>query len=289
MPAYRFCRTDDIPVLVEALNACYFVHFAEREPFGIADFKREIRELNIWSSSCMAVWEDREPIAVLTGAKREHETLIHRIGVHPDFMRRGHALHLLLSLSHKLSVLGPPKVVAEIPDPRSETRDLFVAAGYHEAGTLADFTLMNPPASLGPARKLVPIGCEDLLRDRLLNENLSRSWERDLETLRNCKDQLEGLAILSATRIEAYALIRDRHDVGTREIVALGCNDSTPSEEARPLLEHVIQVVSGAARLRITIPKVSEEEISFELLESMGFRKVQTYTRYVEFPGTRMH
>ena len=60
MPAYRFCRTDDIPILVDALNACYHVHYADQSPMSLSDFKREIRELNIWSSSCMAAWEDRK-------------------------------------------------------------------------------------------------------------------------------------------------------------------------------------------------------------------------------------
>ena len=32
----------------------------------------------------MVVSADRDPIGVVTGAKRERETLIHRIGAHPD-------------------------------------------------------------------------------------------------------------------------------------------------------------------------------------------------------------
>ena len=53
MPAYRFCRTDDIPLLVNALNACYVVHFPDQVALSVADFKREIRELDVWASSCM--------------------------------------------------------------------------------------------------------------------------------------------------------------------------------------------------------------------------------------------
>ena len=91
MPAYRFCRSDDIALLTDALNACYVVHFPDQDPLSTGDFKREIRELNVWSSSCMVVSADRDPIGVVTGAKRERETLIHRIGVHPNFLRQGHA------------------------------------------------------------------------------------------------------------------------------------------------------------------------------------------------------
>ncbi len=95
MPGYRFCRTDDIALLADALNRCFVVHFAEQLPLSADDFKREIRELDVWCSSCMVVSADRGPIGVITGAKREHETLIHRIGVQPDHQRQGYASHLL--------------------------------------------------------------------------------------------------------------------------------------------------------------------------------------------------
>ena len=58
MPAYRFCRTDDIQLLVTTLNACYVVHFPDQMPLSVADFKREMRELDIWASSCMVASED---------------------------------------------------------------------------------------------------------------------------------------------------------------------------------------------------------------------------------------
>ena len=109
MPAYRFCRTDDIALLVDAVNACYGVHFPEQGALSIHDFKREIRELNVWTSSCMVVSENGDPIGVVTGGKRERETLIHRIGVRPDFMRRGHAQHLpsAIVLAQRLRRAGP--------------------------------------------------------------------------------------------------------------------------------------------------------------------------------------
>jgi GNAT superfamily N-acetyltransferase len=289
MPAYRFCRTDDIPFLVDALNACYHVHYPDQSPMSLSDFKREIRELNIWSSSCMAAWEDRKAIAVVTGAKREHETLIHRIGVHPDFQRRGHALHLLESLSHKLSVLGPPRIVAEVPDDQEEVCDLFVAAGYETAGTFADFALATPPPISDPEEKLVAIDFDDLLRDGLWNPGLSRSWERDFETLQNRKDQLVGVAVASATRVEGFALFHDVKDLGLREIVALGGDPVEHDRSARALLAPAIKFASRAASLRVTIPKVSPEEVSYSELESMGFQKMRSYTRYTELPGSRMH
>jgi GNAT superfamily N-acetyltransferase len=290
MPAYRFCRTDDIPFLADALNACFFVHFPDRVASSAADFKREIRELNVWASSCMTVTEDAEPIGVVTGAKREHETLIHRIGVRKDHLRRGHARHLLESLSHKLSVLGPPRLVAEVPDDRPEVRALFEAVGYEAEGCFADFTLATALAPLPDMREVGPVSLEDLLRYEALDSGVCRSWQRALETLQNRKDQIRCLAIASDARVEACVLFRDLIGPGRREIVALG-GAAAPGDdrEARAMLEIVLREACQAGRLVVTVPRVSDSEIRWAGLEAMGFRQDRTYTLYSQVPGSGLH
>ncbi|MCH8133555.1 MAG: phosphate acyltransferase PlsX [Myxococcales bacterium] len=197
MPAYRFCRTDDIQLLTDAVNACCVVHCPNQAALSSVDFKREIRELNVWSSSCMVASNDGDPIAVVTGAKRERETLVHRIGVHPGFMRRGHAQHLLESLGQKLAVLGPPRLVAEVPEDLPAVRRLFESVGYQAEERFADFSLSKPLAASRAAGEVTEAGLDDLLRYGSLDPSVPRSWERALETLQNRKDQLEGLAIES--------------------------------------------------------------------------------------------
>ncbi len=306
MPAYRFCRSDDIPLLTDALNACYVIHFPDQPTLSVADFKREIRELSVWSSSCMVASADRDPIAVVIGAKRERETLIHRIGVRPDFLRCGHARHLLDSLSQKFSILGPPRIVAEVPEDLPTARDLFEAVGYEAEQEFADFTLAKPlvpPASTGAVSS---VSLDDLLRYEVLDPSVPRSWERALETLQNRKDQLQGLAIVSDTRVEAYALFRDLAAPGRREIVALGGHSDSVQRKWRtargptsaPLhpqtrrtdaaipLDIVVRVACQAGALEVTIPRISDEEIAWADLESMGFQRERIYTRYVGIPDS---
>ncbi len=288
MPAYRFCRSDDIALLTDALNACYVVHFPDHAPLSTTDFKREIRELNVWSSSCMVASADRGPIAVVTGAKREQETLIHRIGVHPDFLRRGHAQHLLESLSQKLAVLGPARMVAEVPEDLPTVRSLFEAVGYQAEQRFADFTLAKPLAPPAAAGGVSPASLDDLLRYEALDPSVPRSWERALETLQNRKDQIRGLALASDTRVEACALFRDLPQYGRREIVGLGgtMERGDGGADASVLLEIVVRVACQAGSMAVTIPRVSSEEISWDRLESMGFQRKRTYTRYVGIPDS---
>ena len=81
-----------------------------------AAFKRSIRDLQVWCSSCMVAFSGSDPIGVLIGAKRPSGTLIHKIAVHPDHRRQGHGRHLLTSLGSKLAILGPPRIIAEVPE-----------------------------------------------------------------------------------------------------------------------------------------------------------------------------
>ncbi len=302
MPGYRFCRTDDMALLAHALNRCFVVHFPALRALSTDDFKREIRELDVWCSSCMVVSADREPIGVITGAKRERETLIHRIGIQPDFQRRGHARHLLESLSQKLAVLGPPRMVAEVPHDNPAACSLFESLGYRAELTLADFTLVEPLPPLAAAGEVAQASLDDLLSCGALSSGAldsgaldwgaveSRSWERAVPTLQNRKGQLHGLAIASDTRVEAYALFRDLPvpGKGRREIVSLGRaggGADNPSD-SRILLEIVIRAACQAGPLAVSVPKVSDEEISGAHLESLGFRKSRSYTRYAAIPDS---
>src|SRR5574339_134550 len=139
MSAYRFCRTDDIALLVDALNRCWAPYFPDEPPMTPAAFKRSIRDLQVWCSSCMVAFAGADPIAVLIGAKRTSATLIHKIAVHPDHCRQGHGRHLLTSLSSKLSILGPPRMVAEVPETIAPAVALFNACGYAEETLLIDY------------------------------------------------------------------------------------------------------------------------------------------------------
>ena len=141
MSAYRFCRTDDIALLVDALNRCWAPHFPDEPLMTPAAFKRSIRDLQVWCSSCMVAFSGSDPIGVLIGAKRPSGTLIYRIAVHPDHRRQGHGRHLLASLGSKLAILGPPRIVAEVPETLAPACELFNAGGYVQEALLTDYVL----------------------------------------------------------------------------------------------------------------------------------------------------
>src|SRR4029079_13691454 len=133
MSGYRFCRTDDIGLLVDALNRCRAPYFPDEPPVTPAAFKRSISDLQVWCTSCMVAFARSAPLVVLIGAKRPSGTLIHKIAVHPDHLRQGHGRHLLTSLSSKLAILGPPRIIAEVPEQLTAARALFRRRGcWHD-------------------------------------------------------------------------------------------------------------------------------------------------------------
>jgi GNAT superfamily N-acetyltransferase len=281
MPAYRFCRTDDISLLVDALNRCWAPYFPDEPPMTPAAFKRSIRDLQVWCSSCMVAFSGSDPIGVLIGAKRPNATLVYRIAVHPDHLRQGHGRHLLESLGSKLAILGPPRIVAEVPETFDGARALFGAAGFVEEAVLTDYVL-EPVESATPAvanRFVIPVSIDDLVANGLpTNGHQTMCWERSLETLTARKDEIAGLAVASDERIEAFVLFikRGEHPDPTGEIVSLRSfvRDGGAREK------HLVLRLQGSGLESLRFAKVHPEEVSMGCLEAVGFRAAGGHRLY---------
>jgi GNAT superfamily N-acetyltransferase len=276
LSAYRFCRTDDIGLLVDALNRCWAPYHPDEPPVTPAAFKRSIRDLQVWCSSCMVAFSGSDPIGVLIGAKRLSGTLVHKIAVHPDHRRQGHGRHLLASLGSKLAILGPPKIVAEVPETLVPARELFGASGYVEEARLTDYALEGPalsehePGEAGLMRVegfLIPVTIDDLAANGLLGEDHPQAcWERSVETLTARKDDIAGLAVASDERIEAYVLYVPR-GIGETEIVSL----RSFIDDGGARLKQLLSQLRGRGVETFRLPKVHPAEISKEWLGTLGF------------------
>jgi GNAT superfamily N-acetyltransferase len=288
MSAYRFCRTDDIGLLVDALNRCWAPHFPAEPPTTPAAFKRSIRDLQVWCSSCMVAFSDADPIGVLIGAKRASGTLIHRIAIHPDHLRQGHGRHLLTSLSSKLAILGPPRLVAEVPETNAVACALFSACGYAMETSLTDFVLDaagSQEIALGvgswklgvdePHGFVIPVTVDDLAANDLLASAAPVCWQRSVETLTARKDEISGLAIASDERIEACVLVSKQEGAGS-EILLL--RSFVEDGEAR--LGHLLSQLLAQGPGSFIFPKVQSTEFRKDLLENLGFRSVGAYRLY---------
>jgi GNAT superfamily N-acetyltransferase len=281
MSAYRFCRTDDIGLLVDALNRCWAPHFPNEPAMTPAAFKRSIRDLQVWCSSCMVAFSADEPIGVLIGAKRSSGTLVQKIAVHPDHLRQGHGRHLLTSLGSKLAILGPPRISAEVPETLAPACELFGASGYVQEAVLTDYVLERDEsggragsleAAAPTSRFVIPVTIDDLAANGLLEEAHPHiCWERSIETLTAKKDDLAGLAIASDERIEAFLLCtRDGELVSIRSIV----------EDGGARLKRLLSQLGAQGFERLRLRKTHPAEISQEVLWALGFRSAGAHRLY---------
>jgi GNAT superfamily N-acetyltransferase len=274
MSSYRFCRTDDIGLLVDALNHCWAPYFPDEPAMTPAVFKRSIRDLQVWCSSCMVAFAGPDPIGVLIGAKRRCSTLVHKIAVHPDHARQGHGRHLLESLGSKLAILGPPRIVAEVPETLAPACGLFDASGYAQEAVLTDYVLPHNQAHPQQiaAGFVIPVTVDDLAANDLLEGTSPHTcWERSVETLTARKGDIAGLALASNERIEASILYME-----DGEILSLRSFIDDDGARLRPLLD---QLRAGGTR-SLRVPKVHAAEMPEEFLETLGFRAASRYRLY---------
>jgi len=277
MSSYRFCRTDDIGLLVDALNRCWTPYFPDERPETPAVFKRSIRDLQIWCSSCMVAFSGADPIGVLIGAKRPSATLIHKIAVHPDHLRQGHGHHLLTSLSSKLAILGPPRIVAEVPEPLAHASDLFRGSGYVQEAVLTDYVLDDDARAVEEVANtfVIPISVDDLAANGLLGDDYPQTcWARSVETLTAMKDDISGLAVASDERIEAYLLYK-AHEADAELLALRSCIDDDGGRIA-----HLLSQLRAHGMRTVRFLKVHPEEIAQELLDALRFRTVGRHLRY---------
>jgi hypothetical protein len=254
-----------------------------------ATFRRSIRDLQVWCSSCMVAFSGSDPIGVLIGAKRPSGTIVHRIAVHPDHRRQGHGRHLLASLGSKLAILGPPRIVAEVPETLTAACELFSATGYVQDVILTDYIWPGGAVHTsmpGSGNFVIPVTVDDLAANGLLGLDYPPTcWERAVETLMAKKAEISGLAVASDERIEAYLLYMNcgPGPEGTVE----GAWAGAPTAEIVSLRSFF---EDGGARLRQLLsqlgmrtcrfPKVHPAEISKTCLEALGFRPAGGHLLY---------
>jgi N-acetylglutamate synthase-like GNAT family acetyltransferase len=254
----------------------------------------------------MVAFSGPAPIGVLIGAKRRSSTLVHKIAVHPDHRRQGHGRHLLTSLASKLAILGPPRIVAEVPEPVAAARGLFSSCGYVEEAALTDY--VSPTNSHDFAARaeglVIPVTIDDLVANGLLGEDHPQvCWERSVETLTARKDDIAGLAVASVERIEAYILYLTRGmnpptfatgsqrelrrdlagawaEAGETEIMSL----RSVIDDGGARLKQLLSQLRARGMETFRLPKVHPAEISKEWLETLGFNPAGAHRLYTARP-----
>jgi GNAT superfamily N-acetyltransferase len=285
LTAYRFCRTDDMGLLVEAYERCRGPEDAGEPALDRAGFKRLVRDLDLWCSSCMVAFEGRDPVGVLLGAKRPEATLVHTLRVHPEHRRQGHGRHLLTSLGQKLAILGPPRLAAEVPAERTAACAAFAACGWQIESRLTDWRRRPaPPAAVASEAQaaLAPVSLEDLEAAGLPGSNRADRadradragplcWQRSLPALAKRRERLSGLAFHSPDRIEAWALWEEAAPGEEWPLLAAGSSPGALGRLGLAVVLDEIGRIAGGAPLHLA--RAAPGELDADLLAELGFER----------------
>ena len=303
MSAYRFCRSDDVPLIVESFRRCNVGPGAVPWRLTVDHMKRLSREINLWTSSCMVALAGSDPIGVLIAAKREPTAnLVLHVAVHPEHRRQGHARHMMTSLSQKMAILEPTRMLAEVPAGVSAVQSFLFACGFTEKETLTDYLLTGGNSATGPFLDLVgAVSASELTAgdDFLEATKRDRCWQRSAQTILNLRQRALGLGIATDRGFEAWLLYRDPE--GTADplpflgpaVAAFSPGNGPPADPApceilamggkRPAPALLAPLLAFAAResgRALWLPRVHPGEPLADRLERLGFRAVGKTLRY---------
>ncbi len=269
MPGYRFCRTDDLPLLVEACRRCGEPPFAGGEPLTAQLLNRWMREWRLWCSSCMVAFEDDVPVGVLLATKASEASSILWIAVHPEHRRRGHARHMLRSLQQKLAILGPPRIYAEVPSRHDAGRRLFETVGFQLLAELSDYVVRASRDTPGLEAMATGVTPAELLEAGVRlggHSPAPRAWWRREDTVERAAPRLEGLAVACGDRLEAWLLMeRLERPGGTARAPAAGC---AGDEDAARLLGLLLRHAAYRSGGTLELPRLRAGELPPQALET---------------------
>ncbi len=302
MSAYRFCRSDDVPLIVEAFHRCNVGPGAVPWRLTVDHMKRLSREINLWTSSCMVAFAGSDPIGVLIAAKREPTaSLVLHVAVHPEHRRQGHARHMMTSLRQKMAILEPTRMLVEVPVEAVAARRFLRACDFAEGETLTDYLHKGESPAAGPFLDLLgAVSASEIIAGaEFANASeLNRCWQRSPQTIRNLRQRALGVGIATDRGFEAYLLYRDPQDAGDPLPFIAGAPastpraglpaDSTPCEilaigGERPLpalLGPLLAFAAKDSKRLLYLSRVHPSEPLAERLEECGFQPAQKTLRY---------
>jgi GNAT superfamily N-acetyltransferase len=261
MPLYRFCRPEDIPIIVQALNACYEVHFPQRSNMTEAQFREEMGLISLWPSNTMVVLEDKDPIAVIVGTKRPYGCWIAKLGVRSDHQRQGIGRYIVEALTRKLSIIGPPVISVDVPVNNGVAAAFFKNLGFEMWGQYWSFAGHPQTPPFEDLRQVHPVKPDVALSRYESLHLIPQCWERDAYTLQLYAGRLNGYAFWEEGNIHGYLLLY--HHI----IMDLALDpDADPMRVGTALLQRAAINVQEALR----IDKVAAQDPVRAVLERAG-------------------
>lgn len=265
MPSYRFCRPDDLELIVRAINQCCRIHETGAPEMTEELLKTHMTLFAVRPGNCMVALERHQPVAAVISTRREGEAWIQTLGCQPAFQRRGIASQLVEALVRKIAIQRTEDIAVDVPEDNEAALQFFQSAGFEERGRLV--TLEGLPVGRdGPSPAAVPAPAADLLQDYDAFHAIPTGWERSADSLAGYGELLQGCAYRDNGATQGYLLYRNT------TILDLAC---APGADAARISSMLLDHLAAASPL--TFPKVNADDPLFDVLQQLGLKPARSY------------
>ena len=267
MPSYRFCRPDDLTLIVRAINACYRMHYPDEPDMTEERFKAQMTLFAVRPGNCMVALERQEPVGVVVSTKRDYGAWIQAAGCQPAFQRRGIATQLVEALIRKIAIQRAPVVTVDVPADNSPAVQFFAALDFTMRGRYVSYQGLVPEAARS-AGHIEPVPAPDLLTYYAQFHTIPACWERHAASLAGYGALPQGYAYYVQDTVQGYLIHWDN------TILDLAIAPQADTEQvSTALLGHM----RTAGIAHAILAKVPEGEPIGPALARLGFTPVREY------------
>ena len=265
MPSYRFCRPDDLELIVQAINKCCRIHETDTPEMTEELLKTHMTLFAVRPGNCMVALERQQPVAAVISTRREGEAWIQTLGCQPAYQRRGLASQLIEALVRKIAIQRTEDIAVDVPEDNEAALQFFHSVGFEERGHLV--TLEGQPMGpVGSSGDAVQVPTADLLREYQSFHALPRCWERSVDSLAGYGELLQGCAYRETGITQGYLLYRDA------TILDLACAPGVDAARVSAILLNHLPAASP-----LMFPKVNTDDPLFDILQRQGLKPTRSY------------
>ena len=267
MPSYRFCRPDDLALIVRAINQCCRIHETGAPEMTEERLKAHMTLFAVRPGNCMVALERQQPVAAIISTRREAGAWIQTLGCQPAFQRRGIASQLVEALVRKIAIQRTEDITVDVPEDNDAALNFFQAAGFEERGGLVTLA-GEPEGASDPSGEVVEAPAPELLDAYQAFHAVPACWERSADSLAGYGELIQGYAYRENGAMQGYLLRQDA------TILDLACAPDTDAA-------HVCAVLLGrlhtAGVSRATFPKLNAADPLLDILQRQNLKPVRRY------------
>ena len=267
MPSYRFCRPDDLELIVRAINQCCRIHETDAPEMTEELLKAHMTLFAVRPGNCMVALERQQPVAAVISTRREAGAWIQTLGCQPAFQRRGVASQLVEALVRKIAIQRTEDITVDVPEDNDAALQFFQAVGFEERGRFV--TLAGKPDNPGNLTgEVLQAPAAELLNAYEAFHDFPACWERSADSLAGYGELIQGYAYREDGAIRGYLLHQGAM------ILDLAC---APDADAAQVSAALLIPLHTAGASRVTFPKLNAADPLLDVLQQQGLKPARSY------------